>query len=136
MSVAAVVLDTNIVSYLMKGDTRAVLYQAHLTGKTLAISFMTVGELYEGGFRRGWSEKRWALLRKELRKYLVIPYSPVVCEAWGRLRAERKAQPIAVDDGWIAATALAHGCPLITHNPNDFHGITALTVISEDKEEE
>lgn len=48
----AVVLDTNIVSYLMKGHALAEQYRPDLEGKTLAVSFMTVGELFEGAFRR------------------------------------------------------------------------------------
>lgn len=34
------VLDTNIVSYLMKGHPLAEAYRSHLDGKLLAISFM------------------------------------------------------------------------------------------------
>ena len=127
----AVVLDTNVVSYLLKGHSLANLYRPHLDGKTLAISFMTVGELYEGAYRQDWSEKRLEKLKAELRNYLVIPYSPTICDVWGRIRAERKAQPISVDDAWIAASALAHECPLLTHNPNDFEGISGLQVITE-----
>ncbi|MBM4044106.1 MAG: type II toxin-antitoxin system VapC family toxin [Planctomycetes bacterium] len=125
------VLDTNIVSFLMKGDTRAKSYRPHLEGKTLAISFMTVGELYEGAYRRAWSKEKFAKLRERIKSYLVIPFSPVLCETWGRIRAERKSRPIAVDDGWIAATALAHGCRLVTHNPSDFTGITGLQIVTE-----
>jgi len=127
----AVVLDTNIVSYLIKGHSLATLYRPHLEEKTLAISFMTVGELYEGAYRRAWSGQRFEKLKEELRNYLVIPYSPGICEAWGRIRAERKGQPISVDDAWIAASALAHACPLVTHNPDDFVGISGLRVITE-----
>ncbi|GBE30117.1 ribonuclease VapC1 [bacterium BMS3Bbin04] len=125
------VLDTNIVSYIMKGDPLAEPYKQHLLGKTLAISFMTVAELYEGAYRKGWGQKKMARLCQELQKYLVIPYSPSICEVWGRLRAERKHQPISVDDGWVAATALVHGCPVVTHNEKDFHNITGLVVIAE-----
>lgn len=125
------VLDTNVVSYIMKGDTRAKKYQPHLAGNTLAISFMTVGEMYEGAFRAKWSAAKLAKLQSELKKYLVIPSSPKVCEHWGQIRSERFAQPIPVDDAWIAATARAHGCSLITHNPSDFVGIANLKVITE-----
>ncbi|MGH9782874.1 MAG: PIN domain-containing protein, partial [Terriglobia bacterium] len=45
------ILDTNIVSYLMRNHSLAQKYRRHLEGHTLAISFMTVGELYEGAFR-------------------------------------------------------------------------------------
>jgi tRNA(fMet)-specific endonuclease VapC len=71
-----VVLDTNIVSYLMKGHELACSYRRHLEGKTLAVSFMTVAELYEGAYRRGWGRRKMTALEAELRKYLVIPYSP------------------------------------------------------------
>jgi predicted nucleic acid-binding protein len=42
----AVLLDTNIVSYLLKSDTRAALYQKHLDQKLLCISHATMAELY------------------------------------------------------------------------------------------
>jgi hypothetical protein len=34
-------------------------------------------------------------------------------------------------DAWIAATALFHDIPLITHNRDDYLGIDGLTVLSE-----
>ncbi len=43
-------LDTNIVSYLMRSDPLAHLYRPHLANHSLAISFMTLAELYEGPF--------------------------------------------------------------------------------------
>jgi len=129
----ALVLDTNIVSYLMKGHSAASAYRHHLEGKTLAISFMTVGELYEGAYRQGWDDSKREKLKAEIKKYLVIPYSPRVCEIWGQIRAARKSQPIATDDAWIAATALVYGCPLVTHNSGDFAGVEHLSIITEHK---
>jgi predicted nucleic acid-binding protein len=126
-----VVLDTNVVSYLMKGHDLARLYRQHLEGKTLAVSFMTVAELYEGAYRRAWGKRKLAGLEAEIRKYLVIPYSPRTCRVWGQIRAARKARTIAVDDAWIAATAVAFKCPLVTHNPKDFEDVEDLCVITE-----
>jgi predicted nucleic acid-binding protein len=127
----ALVLDTNIVSYLMKRHELAEKYRPHLEGKTLAISFMTIGEMFEGAHRRGWSKKKFDSLREHLKGFVVVPYSANILEVYGRLRAERKKQPIAVDDGLIAATAIANGCPLLTHNPDDFVGISNLVIITE-----
>jgi tRNA(fMet)-specific endonuclease VapC len=42
-----VLLDTNIVSYLFKGDTRSALYEPHLLNRELAIAMMTVAELFQ-----------------------------------------------------------------------------------------
>ena len=35
------IVDTDIVSFLLKGDTRAQMYRPHLEGNTLALSFMS-----------------------------------------------------------------------------------------------
>ena len=123
------VLDTNIVSFLMRGHQLADLYLPYLEGHTLAVSFMTVGELYEGAFRAGWGQDRLAKLRETVSAYVVIPFSFEICRQWGIIRWERRRQPIAVDDAWIAATARTHALPLVTHNPKDFREIEELEVI-------
>jgi len=124
------ILDTNVVSYLMRGKPLATEYRQLTGGHTLAISFMTVGELYEGARRARWGDERLASLRSVLRGYLVIPYSWELCVTWADIRVERQHQPISVDDAWIAATALTHRCPLVTHNPRDFEGVSQLQVLT------
>lgn len=124
-------LDTNIVSYVLKGHRLAKVYRPHLNGHTLAICFMTEAELFEGAFRARWSHRGVAKLEALLASYLYVPSSSDVCRRWGRVRAERRSQPISTADAWLAATALEHACALVTHNPSDFHGIAGLAVISE-----
>lgn len=126
-----VVLDTNLVSYRMKKHTFAELYAPHLEGQRLAISFMTVAELYEGVFRAKWGKARQAKLETVLTQYVVVQSSPEICRHWGEIRWERRRQPIAPDDAWIAATARANGWPLATHNARDFVSISGLHVITE-----
>lgn len=125
------ILDANIVSYLMKGHASADLYRKHLEGAVLAISFMTVGELYEGGYRANWPDERLEYLERVLRSYVVAPYSNALSKSWGRIRARRRSKPISVDDAWIAATAVTQASPLVTHNPLDFQGIDDLTIVTE-----
>jgi hypothetical protein len=38
-----VVVDTDVVSFLFRNDTRAGLYRPHLAGRVLTISFTTLG---------------------------------------------------------------------------------------------
>jgi predicted nucleic acid-binding protein len=51
-------LDTNIVSYIMKNAPQAQLYEKHLSGKRLAISFITVGELWAGAEWANWGHNK------------------------------------------------------------------------------
>ncbi len=133
MNVGKVILDTNIGSYLMKGGPRAEAYAPHLQGKLLAIAFITIGEMYFGAEYKNWGEKKRMELETTLRNFVVIPYDHEISRYYGRLMAERKhnGKPIAPNDAWIAACAIRHTVPLVTHNAKDFDGITALTVISE-----
>lgn len=60
----------------MKGHSLAERYRRHLEGKTLAISFMSVAELYEGAFRAAWGARRLARLENIANTYLVLPSTP------------------------------------------------------------
>jgi hypothetical protein len=46
---ATVLLDTDVVSFLFKGDSRGAAYAPLLRGNRLALSFMTVAELFSVG---------------------------------------------------------------------------------------
>lgn len=124
-------LDTNIVSYLMRSDPLAREYRPHLANHSLAISFMTVAELYEGAFRGNWGADKRRYLDEIHGSFVVIPPDRKLCARWGEVRWMRKGQPISTDDAWIAATAIEYGCPLVTHNARDFRGIPGLEIITE-----
>jgi len=128
-----VIVDTDVVSFLLKSDTRAELYRPHLQGKTLALSFMTVAELYQWAYIRNWGKRRLTRLEEQLRGYVIVPYDNELCKQWATVCVERQrvGRPISVQDAWIAATALRHGCPLVTHNRDDYTDIAGLKVISE-----
>ena len=113
-------LDTNIVSYRFK-----------LAGYALAVSFQTIGELWEWAERNGWGPAERARLEAAIESFTVIESDPEICREWARVRVARRHQPISTDDAWIAATALVYGMELVTHNPADFAGVPNLAVIAE-----
>jgi tRNA(fMet)-specific endonuclease VapC len=130
----AVLLDTDVFSYLNKqGDSRADLYRPHITGKTIALSFVTVGELYTWTVTRQWSSKRIAELEQRLKAAVIVPYDLELCKVYARLRAalQAKGAGVAANDLWIASCAIRHSLPLITHNHKHFAAIPGLRVISE-----
>jgi len=136
MNNARLVLDTNIVSYLMRGGTEAELYAPILENRLLAITFITVGELYFGAEYRNWGDTRRKALETQLRNFVVIPYDHEIARAYGRIQASLRKNgiKIGVNDAWIAACALRHATPLVTHNHKHFEPVAGLEVISKQVE--
>ncbi len=134
MKLLRILVDTNIVSYIMRGGSEAMIYAPYLNGKILSVSFITVGELYFWAEKRHWGEKKRLRLENVLTNYVVIPYDHEIAKCYARVRAERerKGLPISCADAWIAACAVRHGIPLVTHNAKDFDEISNLQMISED----
>jgi tRNA(fMet)-specific endonuclease VapC len=133
MSMAKVILDTNIVSYLMKNDPIAHAYAPHIQGRLLAISFITVGEMYFGAEKARWGKEKRQILETTLRNFVVIPYDHEIARRYGEIVAARQknGDQICIHDAWIAACAIRHGVPLVTHNAKHFQNIPSLQIITE-----
>ncbi len=132
MSEGRVIADTNIVSYLMKGTELGRRYKPHLAGKIVGIVFVTVAEMHYGAEKNGWGEKRRLQLEEHLKNFVVLPYNNEIAKVYARIVVEREriGRPIHWPDAWIAATALWHRIPLVSHD-GDFADITGLDLIRE-----
>jgi predicted nucleic acid-binding protein len=81
----AVLLDTDVFSFLIKPkDPRAEVYRPHVTGKTVAISFITVGDLYYGAEKKKWSGKTLRNFQERLKAVVVVPYDEELCRTYGK----------------------------------------------------
>lgn len=128
-----VLVDTSVFSLVFKKDSRAELYANDLAGKRLHLSFMTVAELRLWALCRNWGPRRVESLDQALRNYVVLGIDDETARRWAEIAAgQRRSGRNRQDRGdwWIAASALRHSMPLITHNPRDFEGIADLRVIS------
>jgi len=127
------VVDTNIVSYILKKDSRASLYEPLLSGSDNFVSFMTIGELNYWVHKRGWGIRRTTEMEELLRSNFIVHHSCESLMDWFarlRIQTEKAGRPISVGDALIAATALDLGCPLVTHNPKDFDGVRNLEILT------
>lgn len=132
--ISTAIVDTDVVSYGFKGDTRAALYAPHLADRLSYISFQTLAELEQWTIARHWgARRRDALLEYVKERFAVIESSPQLCRQWAAVREQvrQAGHLIHPSDAWIAATAVLYGVPLITHNADDFARVLGLTIISE-----
>jgi len=133
MSDRKVMVHTNIVSYLMRGSSEAKAYARHLKDRLVAISFITVGELYYGAEKKTWGKKKRQQLETILRNFVVIPYDHEIAKTFAivAVARERLGRRMSFNDAWIAACAVRHNVSLVTHNAKDFVEIDGLEVITE-----
>src|SRR5262249_25309203 len=113
----AVLVDTDVFTYLTRdNDPRGDAYRPHVTGKTVAVSFITVGEIHFGAQKRGWGAKTLSKFLERLKAVVVVPYDIEVCKTYGKLKAALAAVGLTVDDSdlWIAACAIRHSIPLVS----------------------
>jgi predicted nucleic acid-binding protein len=128
-----VVVDTNVVSYIFKRDTRGELYKPHIEGKLQMIAAQTFAELEALPLKNSWGSNRHMALRNHLENFVFVEANKEISLLWAKIQAhaKRTGRSISVGDSWIAATALAYVAPLITHNRKDFENVPGLTVVSE-----
>lgn len=133
MSLNAVVVDTNVISYIHNNHTLAQVYKPHLLGVQTFVSFQTVAEMRYGATIKGWGANRMQDLETVLSRYAVIHSDDALISRWGTVRANAKKSGRQIDfaDAWIAATALELDIPLVTHNARDFRFVNGLVLITE-----
>ncbi len=128
----AALVDTDVVSFLFKRDSRAQLDEVHVTGRLLGISFMSLAELERWALERSWGLLRKRELAEFLKRSVVLPASREPCRCWAEVTfsARRAGRPIQTADAWIAASALLYQVPLVTHNRADYEMVEGLEIIS------
>lgn len=129
----AVVVDTDVVSFIFKEDTRAELYRPHLTQVPKFISFMTFAELRRWRLQNNWGNRKNAKFEEFLSDFGVIHSDELLCEFWAEIRrdAYKFGNPIDIADAWVASVALYFDIPLVTNNRRHFQNVKNLKIISE-----
>jgi tRNA(fMet)-specific endonuclease VapC len=127
------VIDTDVVSFLYKQDTRAELYRPHLTDPPFILAFLTLAEWRSWMRHRHWGAARRRRLERYLQRYQLVYATDALCERWAEATdsARRQGRPIGAADAWIAATALLQNVPWVTHNRAHDVGVEGLIVIAE-----
>lgn len=124
MAVAALV-DTDVLIDYLRGVPQAV--EVVLSIDTLAVSVVTVAELY-AGLKSGKSgAKEKADIAKLLAQCEVLPVDAAIARDAGLLKKQFFAShAVELPDALIAATALLHQLPLLTLNVKHYPMLRTL----------
>lgn len=94
---------------------------------------MTLAETDRWALERNWGQTKRHQMEVFLRQFIVSPFNRKLCLNWAEAiySARRNGKPIQTADAWVAATALLHNLPLVSHNGKHYAGVDGLTIISE-----
>ena len=123
-------LDTNIVIYVLKRRPIEVLSVFNQNASRMAISAITLSELYHGAEKSIKVSENLAAIEDFCSRLEVLPYGSKAAQHYGAIRAglEKLGQPIGVNDLHIAAHARSEGLVMVTNNVGEFARVPALEV--------
>ena len=123
-------LDTNIVIYVIKRRPLGVMGLFNDNAGRMAISAITLSELYHGAEKSAKVAQNLAVLEEFASLLQVLPYSAKASQHYGAIRSalEKAGCPIGVNDLHIAAHARSEGLTLVTNNVGEFERVPGLLI--------
>jgi tRNA(fMet)-specific endonuclease VapC len=130
--VAGWLIDTSVLVDAERGGEAIALVPA---GDPHLISVITVSELLHGVHRApddARRTKREAFVEYILGELETLPATAEIARIHARVWAqlEARGEAVGAHDLWIAATALAHGLPVVTANPRELKRVPGLEVLA------
>ncbi|MBN1501041.1 MAG: type II toxin-antitoxin system VapC family toxin [Spirochaetes bacterium] len=124
-----ILLDTDVCIEILRGN-RNVIEKRKTESDVVAVSFITVAELFYGSLKSVNSTKNNILVEKFLLSIDIIQSDYEISKKFGELKAnlEINGNVIADADLFIASTAITKCSKLITGNVKHFDRITNLHV--------
>ena len=103
-----------------------------LRSEGVAISVVSVAELYEGALNSNDPERDEKLLVDFLQQYPIIDLNIPICRIFGMERARLRGAGTLIPDMdlLIGATAMHHDLTLLSNNRRHFERLSGLRIIS------
>jgi len=124
-------LDTNIVSYWMRGDRSLMDKIRSHSPSDLSLSTITLAEILYGIEKSPIKKKeRRTKIDRICSQLEIHPFDEPAAEKYGLVRAglERQGLVISERDLQIAAIAMANRLCIVAHNTKKFNRIKGLTI--------
>jgi tRNA(fMet)-specific endonuclease VapC len=124
------ILDSNIISYYLRGDPQVVPRVQALAPTEVGVPAIVEYELRYGLLRlpQEAAKPRLAALMQLLQPMQRLPFDSDCAAHAARIRVELEAAgtPIGPHDTLIAATAIRHQATLVTRNVREFSRVSGL----------
>jgi tRNA(fMet)-specific endonuclease VapC len=132
VSPPGVLLDTNVASFLVKRSIESQRYERLIRGRAKCLSVISVAELRYGALKGNWGDRRRAELESLIEDATIVPIDQEIASVVAGVmnRRDREGRRMDWRDAWIAATAIFHKLPLVTHD-RDHMEIEGLDVLTE-----
>lgn len=126
-----ILFDTDICIEILRGNKR-VIERRKETDEIIAISFMSVAELYYGAECSRDRSKNIRIVEEFLFTVQVVHTDLAILRAFGELKGQLRKQEILLPDAdvLIAATALTKCSRLVTGNLKHFNRFEGLTAVN------
>ena len=124
-------LDTNIISYWMRGDMRVIGRIKKHAPADLSLSTITLAEILYGIEKSPIRKKERRLKIKQISSLLdLYPFDEAAAGKYSIIRSqlEREGMMISERDTQIASIAMANKLTIVTHNVKEFGRIGTLKV--------
>ena len=124
-------LDTNIISYWMRGDKKVIGRIKKYAPADLSLSTITLAEILYGIERSPIKKKDRRLKIKKISSLLgLYSFDEAAAGKYAVIRAqlEKKGMVISERDTQIAAIAMSNNLTVVTHNVREFSRIGKLKV--------
>lgn len=124
-------LDTNIISYWMRGDEAVVERIKERSPSDLFLSAITLAEILYGIEKSPVKKKERRLKIEKISSLLgVYSFDEAAAEKYAviRVQLEKASMIISERDTQIASIAMAHRLIIVTHNVKEFRRIDNLKV--------
>ncbi len=123
-------LDTDAIISVLAGKKASIAMLKQLHVEDVAISYITVREIYEGAFAYANPQAHLKTFRQFLAQFSLLTLTDPIMERFAELRSllRRQGKLIADFDLLLAATALHHNLTVLTSNRSHFMRIPELRV--------
>ncbi|CUU08499.1 hypothetical protein GBSOP10_10557 [Armatimonadetes bacterium GBS] len=126
-------LDTGWIVRHLRGSKAYTETLQKIGSSQIAISILSLAELYEGVFRARAPQRAEQAVLTFIADKQLLPITEPIARWFGQERARLRQQNLLIGDIdlRIAATCVHHNLVLLTTNPRHFERIAGLQIISE-----